>query len=329
MEVHVDKRVELFSILFHLVGGKGYVGLDTPYRHAVDAWFGKFAGHPAVQASRELRQTHGISFNAPVSLAVFVDPDTLQPLTDLGNEDELDARWKGVPIRAYLDQVRAFSVDTNAAGFFAQQAPYIGEVEKRLASTLIEEKIDEWFEKVIKVDATETFIVVPGLMTGPWNYEAQAHDDCGRQSVYQVVELEGAEKGGGLPAPTRTTTELVAHEMAHSFVNPVIEKHADILVPAAQPLFERVKVRMGQQGYVNAKIMIEESLVRAILAFFARDKEGGTEASNLVDKDRARGFTWIPELTRWLAQQGAPLQLEKLMPGFAQWWKQQAAAVQA
>src|SRR5438552_13696625 len=107
MEVRVARRVELISILFHFAGGKGYNAFDTPYRRAVDKWFAPFVEHPAVLASRELREKHGISFNAPVGLAVFLDPDTLLPLVDLDSATELDARWHGVPIREYLEKVRA------------------------------------------------------------------------------------------------------------------------------------------------------------------------------------------------------------------------------
>src|SRR5438105_347839 len=91
--------------------------------------------------------------------------------------------------------------------------------------------VDKWFAPFVE----------PGLLTGPWNYDATAHDACGRRWVYQVVELEGAETNQGLPKPTHTTTELVAHEMSHSFVNPVVERHEDVLVPAAQPLFDHAR----------------------------------------------------------------------------------------
>jgi hypothetical protein len=329
MEIKVDGRVELFSILFHLAGGKGYLAYDTPYRHAVDAWFAPHAQHPAVTASRELREKHGISFNAPIGLAVFLDTRTLQPLADLKNAEELDPRWKGVPVREYLEKVRAFAHDANIPGFFQQQQPYIQAVQKRMADALAGEKIDEWFEKAVVRQQQAEFVVVPGLLTGTWNYDAASHDSFGRQFVYQIVELEGAEQNDGLPKPTKVTTELVAHEMAHSYVNPVVEKHQEVLVPAAQPLFEREKEMMQKQSYPSAKFMVEESLVRALAIFCTRDRVGGQAASELAHKDVEHGFLWTLDLCGWLAQQRQPLDLEALVPGVATFFQDEAVKIRA
>jgi len=324
MEVKVDGRVELMSILFHLAGTKEYQSVDTPYSRAVDARFAQWKEHPAVVASRELRENHGISYNAPIGLAVFLDKNTLLPLARLAGAEELDERWNEVPIRPYLDKVRDFATVANVSGFFAEQRAYIDQVEKRLATALVDEKIEEWFSRVLVAPARAALIVVPGLLTGPWNYEAASHDSCGRRWVYQIVELEGVD-AKGLPKPTHTTTELVAHELAHGFVNPVVEQHEAALVAAAQPLFERARPAMEKQHYGTAKIMIEESVVRAIASFFARDRLGAEAASQLVHDDVARGFTWNIELAGWLATQKSPLDLEALAPALTKWFAETAA----
>jgi hypothetical protein len=323
MEIKVDGRVELISILFHLAGGKGYIAYDTPYRRAVDAWFAPHVNHPAVIASRELHDQHGISFNAPVGLAVFLDTRTLLPIADLQKAEELDSRWKGAPVRDYLEKVRAFAGAANIHGFFQQEQPYINEVQKRMAAALANEKLDEWFQKTVVRDRPAEFVVVPGLLTGTWNYDAASHDSAGRQFVYQVVELEGVD-AQGLPTPTRLTTELVAHEMAHSYVNPVVERHADVLVQAAQPLYDREKAMMEKQRYPSPRIMVEESIVRALAVFCTRDRVGPQSASELVHKDMAMGFYWLIDLCTWIAQQKSPLDLEKLVPGIAKFFADEA-----
>jgi hypothetical protein len=329
VEIKVDGRVELFSILFHLAGGKGYIAYDTPYRHAVDTWFAPHANHPTVIASRELREKYSISFNAPVGLAVFLDTKTLEPIADLKRAAELDGRWKDVPIEEYLAKVRAFAAEANLTGFFKEQSGYFEQVQKLLSAGLLEAKLDEWYEMALVTDKRAEFIVVPGLLTGVWNYDAASHDAWGRQFRYQVVELEGAEKNQGLPTPTRVTIELVAHEMAHSYVNPVVERHAEVLTKAAQPLFEREQAMMEKQKYPSAKIMVEESLVRAITVFCTRDRVNPEAASELAHKDVALGFVWLTELCAWLAAQKNPLNLEELVPGIAKFFSSQAAKLAA
>src|SRR5258708_28913431 len=136
MEVRVDRRVELLSILFHLAGSEEYRAFDTPYRRAVDAYFAPFAQHAAIAATRTLRAAHSISYNAPVGLAVFLDDRTLEPLVSLDGAKALDPPWRGVSIRDYLAAVRDFARDAHVAEFFAEQRAYFAAVEGRMLQLL-------------------------------------------------------------------------------------------------------------------------------------------------------------------------------------------------
>jgi hypothetical protein len=320
MDVRVDPRVEVFSIVFHLAGSPEFVAFDTPYRRAVDSYFAAFSGHPAIAATRELRAKHGISYNAPASLAVFLDEGTLEPTVDLDRASELDPRWHDASIAEYLDVIRAFASETKIQDFFAAQHDYYEQVAQRLRDALANEQIEPWF-KTSFVGTPAPLIVIPGLLTGPWNYEASTHDTCGRAARYQVIELENADDKG-LPAPTRTTTELVAHEIAHAHINPIVERHRAELEAVAGTIYERVRAKMEQQAYPSAIIMIEESLVRAITALFTRDRLGKQAASELVREDQARGFTWNIELAKFLDRQPRPIDLERLMPDLLAWFRE-------
>ena len=69
--VCVDPPVELMSVLFRLAGDPEYnQGRVPSYVQDVESHFGRFRDHPVVKLARELRQTRGISFNAPMGLAV-------------------------------------------------------------------------------------------------------------------------------------------------------------------------------------------------------------------------------------------------------------------
>ena len=326
MQVRVDRRVELFSILFHLAGNDEYRAFDTPYRRAVDAWFGPFHDHPAVGKTRELHGARGIGYNAPISLAVFLGDDLGIPAELLARPDELDPRWRGVAISAYVDAVRTFSTDARAAAFFDSQRPYFESVEHALDRALSGVDIEAWFAAMLGPRPGATFVIVPGLLTGPWSYDASTRDACGgRAWMYQVIELEQADPSG-LPQPSRTTLELVAHEMAHAYVNPVIEQHADALA-VAEPLYVKHAAAMQQQHYPSSRIMVEESLVRAIAALFARDRWGNAAASELVSADVARGFTWNIELAKWIdGYPKRPLALEAMVPELARWFGAAAEA---
>ncbi len=326
MEIRVDLRVELMSVLFHLARNPEYQAFDTPYRRAVDTYFEAFRDHEAVRDAHELRATHGISYNAPVGLAVFLDPKTLLPEVALAPAPELDPRWQGVAIGMFLGHVRDFAIASKAAVFFTSQQGYMREVVERITTAVAEYRLEAWFAEFCSTPATAEFVVVPGLLTGPWNYEAATHDACGRRTVYQVVELEHISPEG-LPSPSYTTTELVAHEMAHSFVNPVVARFESELAAAAQPLYDRARAAMERNHYTSATILVEEMIVRAITALFARDRFGREVASQLVRADLEQGFAWNVELAKWFDARPRPVDLVATMPEVARWLREVAPTI--
>jgi hypothetical protein len=314
--VHVDPRIELISIIFHLAGSTEYTSFDTPYRRAVDAHFAPLSDHEAVTATRELRAHFQISHNAPVSLAVYLDRDCFEPLVALdAAKADLDVRWRDVPLSDYLAKVRRFAEESQFRAFFAGQQSYIAAVEARFAQTIAEHRVLPWFESLLGQPAATTFVLVPGLLTGDWNYEAMAHDGHG-QKVYEVVELERVDVNG-VPMPTGLTTTLIVHEIAHSYVNPLIDRHRDEL-SSARTIYEKLRRPLEQQSYRSWVVMVEESLVRAITLLFVIDRQGRQPAAAAVVGEEKRGFLWMPRLVELLAQlrfeANGKLDLEAAMP---------------
>ena len=73
-DVHIDRRVELMSIVCALAGFKEYtLGRVNPYRTEMVAAFRGFVQHPAVVMARDLRAKYGIGYDAPMILAVHLD----------------------------------------------------------------------------------------------------------------------------------------------------------------------------------------------------------------------------------------------------------------
>lgn len=73
LRVEVDPRIEVSGIVCRLAEYPEYtMGRVQSYTTAVDAHFGGFRNHPVVARARQLRRTRGISFNAPISLAVHL-----------------------------------------------------------------------------------------------------------------------------------------------------------------------------------------------------------------------------------------------------------------
>jgi len=305
VQIRVDPRIELISILQRLAGGKEYSqGFASPYRDAVDAHFAAFRDHPAVAMTATLRHTHGITFNAPIDLAIHVD-ESWKPRGPLSPLPEgMDPRWQGVPIDDYLAAVQSFARDSAAAAFFASQKPYFDAVDQSFQGLLDRAKALPWFDGFFGTRPEASYIVVPGLLTGGSNYGAYAALPGGHEKRYQVVMLENTD-AKGIPHPGQASERLLVHEMAHSYVNPVVDRHAAEVAPSGKLLFAMVESAMASQAYASWDVVIKESLVRATTILFIRDHDGKSAASRETYQQMDNGFYWMPELVVLLADEHA------------------------
>jgi len=309
-DVHVDRRAELVAIVFRLAGADEYADpKGTRYLLDVDATFAPFAKHPAIVATRALVHDHHIGFEAPMELAIHLDDH-------LAVQGTLGERWQHVDVPAYAAQLRAFAADAKFDAFFAAHHDYITAVEERFRTALAKENPGPWFADFFGGTATH-FVVIPGLVQGPNNYGA--HDD---HAMYQFMGL-GFPPLDGLPTIDDGVIAIVVHEMAHSFINPVFDRHRAELVPIADPLFALVEPAMTAQHYGATQIMLNESGVRAITTLYIRDRKGDAAAAAATRNEVRNGFIWTAELAHVLATK-KHVALDAYMPKIVEFFAAQA-----
>ncbi len=292
-EVHVDRRVELISIVERLAGTEEYKQAPaTAYVADVDRTFAPFANHLAVQLTRALRNKAGIAYDAPMVLAVHLD-DHFRPRGDLATLlPELDKRWQGVDIAGYVAALQAFAAASKLDDFFAAHRDYFTAVEGRLQSRLDAEDPVSWFDAFFGPSGAR-FVVVPGLLEGGENYGVHTNV-ASTPEMYQVIGLSNPDEHG-LPSVDEETIRLLVHEMAHSFVNPIFDRHPELL-PAGEAIYALVAQPMKEQAYGNAKIMLDEAGVRAVVVLYVRDRKGAQAAADATFAEVARSFIWTGEL---------------------------------
>jgi len=288
--LHVDRRVELFALLQRLVGAREYLATPaTAYVAAVDAHFAPFKQHPAVLATLELRQG-GIGFDGPMWLAVELD-DKLQLKNKPG-----DSRWANVDIESYLVKVRDFVTATGFDAFLAQHAVYFQKIEARLRTAIAAENPGGWFDGFFGARPGATFVVVPALLVGTHNFGP--HTATELYQIIGVVRVDFDE----LPTFDTLTLELVVHEMAHSYINPLFEKHAASLAPHAARLFAQVADAMRKQAYPTPEIFLNEQGVRAVTSLYMRERKSSREAAATITQQESLGFRWTKGLVDVLAE---------------------------
>ncbi|HEY0255312.1 MAG TPA: DUF4932 domain-containing protein, partial [Kofleriaceae bacterium] len=107
--------------------------------------------------------------------------------------------------------------------------------------------------------------------------------------------------------------DLVVHEMSHGTVNPLIDGAG--LDAVAEKLFASVRTQMQAQHYATPRIMLYESVVRAIVVAWIRDSRGDAAAAREISDQQRLGFAWIADLEHVVTPK---LDLEKVKAFFTQ-----------
>ena len=295
--VHIDHRVETIATLFwltqpHGLDADGGVAL---YDAELTTSLAPFERHPAVELTRALL-ARGIAFEQPMELAIRLD-DKLNLV-----DPDLPARWAGVDVAAYLVAVRAFATDARLEPFFAAHQAYFTRVEAAFRTALSAHDPAPFFTKLFG-PSPFTFTVVPALLQGPQSYGVHRGT-----AAYQLIGLGALDRDG---LPTQIDDALIAHEIAHAYVNPVVERHWAELEPAATALYALMAAQLGPQHYTTPKIMVDEAIVRAIATHYVREAHGEPAAAIAIREERRRGFVFDAELERVIAHGKSP---EAMMP---------------
>ena len=317
MTVRVDRRIELVSIIQRLAGAPEYLTASTsiPYVAAVDAWFAPYKHHPAVRDAIEDRRRHGLSFDAPMWLAIHLD-DQLAPV-NAAELPGLDPRFTGIDVAQRAATLKSFADEARLDEFLASQRTYLASLERPLTDLLAKEDPVSWFDGVFGPTSAQ-FVVVPGPLTGTMNYGPRATLADGTEQRYQILQVS---RDGAIVVDDMLVGLLV-HEMAHSYINPVFAKHRDALAMSARRVFERVARAMEAQKYTAPLLMVDESGVRAAVVMYMQDRKGEAAGAAALRAEVNRSFTWTPELVELLRelQRGENHDLDAFMPRVIAFW---------
>jgi len=301
--IGVDPRVELMSIIFRLAGNNEYTQGRVPsYLDAIDRHFGPYRDHKAIQIARELVETDGVSFDAPMNLAVRLkDVESLSERAPFDRADAgLDGRWHGVKARVFLDALRSFVTDTRFNEFLKSQQALYDVTDSRLRK-FVETNLDlPWYTRFFGARSPVRFIIVPGLVNGGPSYGASVVAEDGVQEMYAipgVVEVDAE----GLPSFSGSFLDTMVHEFVHSYANPLVDKYYAQLARAGDQLNDPLRDAMRRQGYGDGRTLLYESMVRAATIRYIFEHAGPEAARRAEESERVRSFLWMGELCDLLA----------------------------
>lgn len=303
LEVVVDPRVELLSIVFRLAGNPEYSqGRVASYAEAVDAHFGKHRDHAVVETARRLRAQKGVSFDAVMSMAVHLEDarDLKEAVPFNPRPAELDERWTVADARLFLDKLRRFAKEADFEGFRKEHEPLYRTATERFREVIAKEGVLEWFDAFFGARPAASFTVALGMLNGGACYGPRVRK--GKEEVLYCVLGVWSTDEEGLPSFDRTMLPTVVHEFCHSYANPLVYENEKKLKKAGETIFPHVEAEMRRQAYGNWRTMMCESLVRACVVRYVRAKDGPDAARKEVDEQVGRSFLWTPELSELLGE---------------------------
>ncbi len=304
LQVQVDPRVELLSVIFRLAGNPEYnQGKVTSYTDDVEKQFGSFRQHAVVKLARKLRQNHGVSYDACMSMAVHLtDTEELKlrvPLTPW--PANLDRRWKPDDVDTFLKATRAFVKDTSFREFLDQHKALYRQTEARMKDLMDKESHLEWFADYFGERAGANFTIALALLNGGGSYGARCATPDGKQDLYCILGVWQIGRDG-FPEFSRGTMVTVIHEFGHSYANPIVARHLSELQAAGNALYRPVAEKMRSQAYADGHTLLYESLVRACEVRYAARYDGAAAARSLAAYQKSRGFLWTEDLSNCLAE---------------------------
>ena len=305
IEVAVDPRVELMSIIFRLAGNREYnqPNSRSPYSRAVKEHFEEFAEHPVVRRAAALRRNRGVSFDAVMSMAMHIrDTRRMQELIPFDRKPErLDRRWPLKEARLFLEEARDFAAKSDFNGFFRRQGELYTQTAARMRKVLAQRPYVSWFDTFFGARRQAKFVLSPGLLLGGSCYGSGIRHPNGREVIHPVIGVWKFDEKG-IPLFHGSIAGTVAHELCHSYTNPIVDRHADKLEAAGKKIFATCAAKMRRMAYGSWKTMIYESLVRACVVQYLAATGGDEAAAKEVERQHGRGFLWVGGLAELLEE---------------------------
>jgi hypothetical protein len=297
MDVGVDPRVELMSIIFHLAGNREYNECRVQkYNEDINKYFKPYENLSAIKYAAKLRGTRGMGYNAPMGLAVYVGhlPD-LEELVPLDPRPvELDSRWQPAQAGKFLKEARLFAKESNFSKFYNDHKPMYEKAVSDLAQLIETQAHFEWFESFFGQEVKPHSCVILGLTNGSNSYGASVVIE-GQKYIYSVP---GVWQCGllGNPEFYKGHIGAIHHELCHSYSNPIVYKYSDELRDAGQRMFSKLKDKMQSQAYADWQTMMCEYVVRVCTIQYYRKYESAGTADRIINYQIKSGFVGMREL---------------------------------
>ena len=191
---HVDKRVELLSIVFRLAERPEYsTKVFKIYTDRIEQHFEKYKNHELIQFTKSIINERGLSYDSPMWMAIHLD-DNLNLLTDVTDVWQRDTRWTIENVEKFVPLLQQFAKDTKFDDFFKENTVLYNEAVK-LFDPLYEPVRLDWYFSFYGKEPSEIFSIILGLGKSGNKGPSLDYTD-GSRKVYSIVGVSHTDSTG-------------------------------------------------------------------------------------------------------------------------------------
>ena len=322
---HFDECVELLSTVWRLSGAREYNNCRVEkYAQDVDATFGQFKEHPVVELARQYRKEFGISYDAVVSyglhLKVMDDAEIVFDDSFMDGGDDSFDRWPEKQKEEFLKPLIDFYHTSKFHQWFLMQQDLYSEVEKAFQD--INQKVDyDWFNSYFGKQSGGQFRIVLSLLVGQNNYGCSAKLKDGSDMLSPVIGCCETADNGDLYYESNLVLPIIIHEFCHHYCNRLNRQNWSLMDKSAEKIFLVKADQLSQSAYGSARIMMNETFVRASVIRYMASHYPQVSEEKLIKEEEKKGFvltqTLCDALKEYEQQRGKYATMADFMPSIA------------
>ena len=293
IEVSVDPRIELLTVVQCLAGDEQLGGTGLSYRREVLERFAPWRSHPAVTLFARMAREGFTRDAPPATMLRLAEPPALELRAPFSVYLETCAGGRG-QLFAFLDSLRNFAAESRFMEFHAAHAELfrrlVEDARRALRHTRVVGPLEAYFGER---EHGYHLILSPLLHAG--GYAAKVERPPGNVDCYALLGPSRASHGRPRFWDPDALEALLWHEFSHVFIGNLPEV-CRLEIAADSILFEPVRARMLPQGYERWEVCADEHLVRAVGVRFVARTAGTHAAERALDLQLHLGFTYLPRL---------------------------------
>jgi len=306
VHVEIDPRLELVQIIYFLSNSDWYRKHASPYRAGANPYnypylrdvlnyFGNYTNATAVRMVATMVD-NSLAYDAIPEFALHLNPANFS--RDMNWSDMLKLRpWLNVTLlNEFARAVAQFANETDFWRFYNEHRAFYNK-------TLLEFEANgrrilnvTRFEENFFGENISSWTIVPLTLIA---YDGFGYhlNEGGKKRIYAFLGFDRIE--GGVPRVylSQTGITFLVHEFAHSFVNPAVDEYYYLFKPY-ESLYDPVREKLTRMAYPNFKVMLYETFVRAVEAYYLNVTGHPDEALDDLIKNRNLGFYFIGDVYR-------------------------------